>query len=123
MTNGFPQKEPDADFSRQAEDDLATLLPVRCKMHTGQLEDVLTALETGRDVAITGEDGRRTIGLITAVYKAGSAHMPVTLPIQPEDPFYTVAGIRASVPHVYKKSASVAELTGDITFGSDFKKS
>ena len=122
MPNGFPQKEPDADFRRQAEAYLATLPPVRYEMHTGQLEDVLSALETGRDVAITGEDGRRTIELITAIYKAGSAHMTVTLPIQPEDPFYTVAGIRAGVPHFYEKTASVAELNGDISFGRDFKK-
>ena len=122
MPNGFPQKEPDAGFRRQAEEYLATLPPVRYEMHTGQLEDVLTALEQNTPVAIGGEDGRRTIELITAIYKAGSSHMPVTLPIQPEDPFYTVAGIRAGVPHFYEKSASVAELNGDITFGSDFKK-
>ena len=63
-------------------------------MHVGQLDDMMTALETGRDVAITGEDGRRTIELITAIYKAGATRQAVALPISPEDPFYTVEGIR-----------------------------
>ena len=46
---------------------------------------------------------------------AGESTVEVTAPD-------TVAGIRAGVPHFYEKSASVAELNGDITFGSDFKK-
>lgn len=120
--NGFPQPEPDAAFRQQVEDYLATLPPVRYEIHTGQLEDVLTALETGRDVAITGEDGRRTIELITAIYQSGALHRTVSLPIRPDDPFYTVAGIQASVPHFYEKNKSVSDLDGEITFGSDFKK-
>ena len=120
MGNGFPQRNEALEQEIAAF--AASQPPIRYEGHTGQLENVLTALEQDAPVAIGGEDGRRTIELITAIYKAGSSHIPVTLPIQPEDPFYTVAGIRAGVPHFYEKSASVAELNGDITFGSDFKK-
>ena len=84
----------------------------------GQLENVLAALETGGDVAITGEDGRRTIELITAIYKAGSSRQTVTLPIGPGDPFYTVDGIRAAVPHFYEKTTSVESQDGDLSFGN-----
>ncbi len=91
-------------------------------MHDGQLENVLSALETGKDVAITGEDGRRTIELITAIYKAGALHRTAELPLRTDDPFYTVEGIRQNVPHFYEKSASVMELEGNITFGSSFRK-
>jgi len=73
-------------------------------------------------VAITGEDGRRTIELITAIYKAGAERKTAELPLQQDDPFYTVEGIRAHVPHFYEKTVSVMELTGDLTFGADFKQ-
>ena len=72
-------------------------------------------------MAITGEDGRRTIELITSIYKAGSTRQAVTLPIGPEDPFYTVEGIRAAVPHFYEKTASVESQDGDLSFGN-FRK-
>ena len=91
------------------------------QLHAGQLENVLTALETGGDVAITGEDGRRTIELITAIYKAGSEHRTAVLPLAADDPFYTVEGIRANVPHFYEKTVSIMEQAGEMTFGSDFR--
>jgi predicted dehydrogenase len=120
--NGFPLKEPDPAFAKQAEELIASLPPVPYEMHTGQLENVLTALETGGDVAITGEDGRRTIELITAIYKAGAERKTAELPLSKDDPFYTVEGIRAHVPHFYEKTASVMELTGERTFGAEFKQ-
>ena len=115
--NAFPLKTPDAAFEAQVKEFLASLPPVPYEMHEGQLENVLTALETGGDPAITGEDGRRTIELITAIYKAGAEHVPATLPLKKDDPFYTVEGIRAHVPHFYEKTASVSELEGEISFG------
>ena len=120
--NGFPLKEPDAAFQKQADEFVASLPPVPYELHAGQLENVLTALETGGDVAITGEDGRRTIELITAIYKAGAERKTAELPLAKEDPFYTVEGIRANVPHFYEKTVSVMEQAGDLTFGADFKQ-
>jgi len=119
--NGFPIPEPDKAFAETAEAYLNALPPVKYEMHVGQLENVMTALETGGDVAITGEDGRRTIELITSIYKAGSTRQTVTLPITPEDPFYTVEGIRKAVPHFYEKSVSLEEQAGDLSFGN-FRK-
>ncbi len=119
--NGFPLKEPDEGFRKRAEDFLSALPPIPYEMHTGQLENVLTAIEQDGEVAITGEDGRRTIELITAIYEAGSLKHPVELPLKKEDPFYTVEGIRAHVPHFYEKTASVEELSGEISFGSEYK--
>ena len=115
--NGFPLKQPDPAFEQKARDYLAALPPLPYEMHEGQLENVLTALETGGDVAITGEDGRRTIELITAIYKSGAERVPVSLPLASDDPFYTVEGIRKSVPHFYEKTVSVTEFEGEITFG------
>ena len=119
MPNGFPLKTPDPAFDRQAADFLASLPPLRYEHHAGQLDNVLTAIETGIQPAISGEDGRRTLELITAIYKAGATHQPAELPLEKSDPFYTVDGIRAGVPHFYEKTASVLELEGKLTFGSD----
>lgn len=115
--NGFPLRTPDADFEAQVKAFLASLPPLPYEMHEGQLENVLTALETGSEPAITGEDGRRTIEIITAIYKAGAEHAPATTPLSKDDPFYTVEGIRAHVPHFYEKKASVADFEGEISFG------
>ncbi len=119
MPNGFPLKEPDAAFEKEAADYLASLPPLPYEHHTGQLHDVIRAVENGTMPAISGEDGRRTIELITGIYKAGSCRMPVELPLKKDDPFYTVEGIRAHVPHFYEKTASVMEQEGIMTFGSD----
>ncbi len=112
-------KVSDEGFEKRAAEYLSSLPPLRYEHHTGQLDNVLTAVEKGEKPAITGEDGRRTIELITAIYKAGSGRMPVEFPLKPDDPFYTVEGIRRSVPHFYEKTVSVMEQAGSLTFGSD----
>ena len=119
--NGFPEKTPDPEFRKQAEAYLATLPPIPYEGHPGQLEAMLTALETGGAVPITAEEGRRTIELITAIYKSGSLHRSTELPLKKDDPFYTVDGIRSHVPHFYEKSASVQDFEGDIVVGGSRK--
>jgi predicted dehydrogenase len=90
--------------------------------HTGQIDNVLAAIETGCDVLISGTEGRRTIELITAIYKAGAEKRVIDLPIQKDDPFYTAWGIKEHIPHFYKKSASVMDLRGgEISVGRGFK--
>jgi hypothetical protein len=80
----------------------------------------MTAIEKKKDWLIKGEDGRLTIELITAIFKAGAEGKVIDLPIKKTDPFYTVEGIMKKVPHFFKKSASVTELEGSITTGSDY---
>ena len=120
--NGFPIEDPELEAQLQALYD--SLPPVRYEGHTGQIDNVLTCLETGATPAITGEDGRRTIELITAIYESGAKGQTVKLPISKDDPFYTVAGIQASVPHFYEKSASVVDLGSNetITVGSSYQQ-
>ena len=119
--NGFPEKEPDETFRAKAESYLAGLPPIPYENHTGQLEAMLTALETDGPVPISGEEGRRTIEIITAIYESGSLRRGVGLPLKSDDPFYTVDGIRAHVPHFYEKTASVADFEGDIVVGGSRK--
>ena len=120
MPNGFPVRNEELEKEIKA---FADNLPkVEWEGHTGQIDNVLTALETDSPVAITGEDGRKTIELICAVFKAGSEKKTVSLPIKKDDPFYTVKGIMENVPHFYEKTTAAADLDGDITLGSSYKK-
>ena len=120
MGNGFPQRNE--ALEKEIADFAAALPTIRYEGHTGQLENVLTALEQNTPVAIGGEDGRRTIELITAVYKAGATGQTVTLPLAKDDPFYTVEGLMARMPHFHEKTASAADLEGEITLGSSYTK-
>ena len=120
MGNGFPTRNEALEAEIRA---YAGALPrVQWEGHTGQIHNVMRAILGEQDVAITGEEGRRTIELITAVYKAGTIGQTVELPLKKDDPFYTVEGIMANVPHFYEKTTSAAELTGEITLGSSYKK-
>lgn len=119
--NGFPTRNEALEQEIKAFAD--ALPPVPYEGHDGQIENVLTAIETDTLPAIGGEDGRRTIELITAIYKAGATKQACDLPLKKDDPFYTVAGIQASVPHFYEKSTSAMELgDSNITLGSFDKK-
>ena len=120
MGNGFPQRNE--ALEKEIADFAAALPPVRYEGHPGQLENVLTALEQNAPVAIGGEDGRRTIELITAVYKSGATGETVSLPLAADDPFYTVEGLMARMPHFHEKTASAADLEGEITLGSSYTK-
>lgn len=115
--NGFPLKDPDETFRQKVDEYLKTLPDIPYEMHAGQLESVISSLENDTQMAIGGEDGKLALELITAIYKAGATGLPVQMPIGNDDPFYTVDGIRASVPHFYEKTTSVTELNGEISFG------
>lgn len=119
--NGFPERNPALEEEIRQMYDALPDLPY--EGHVGQIDNVLSCLEQGcLSPAITGEDGRRTIEIISAIYKAGSSGERVKLPLAPQDPFYSVAGIQAHVPHFYEKTATLSDLSDDgITMGSDYQ--
>lgn len=49
-----------------------------------QIEDYLKALEENREPLVTGEDGRRTVELFTAIYRSSRDNAPVKFPLTPE---------------------------------------
>jgi predicted dehydrogenase len=119
--NGFPAQEQNETLIKQLNDLYESLPKLTHSLHDGQIDNILSAIETGGKPLIGGEDGRRTIELITAIYKAGTEQRAVELPLETNDPFYTVKGAMEQVPRFYKKTASVEEMGGNISFGSDFK--
>jgi predicted dehydrogenase len=52
--------------------------------HRLQIQDFLQSILAGRKPAITGEDGRRTVELFTAIYRATRDRKPVKFPLAAE---------------------------------------
>jgi UDP-N-acetyl-2-amino-2-deoxyglucuronate dehydrogenase len=50
-----------------------------------QIVDFLNALEENRDPLVTGEAGRKTVELFTAIYRSSRDNMPVKFPLRPEN--------------------------------------
>lgn len=52
-----------------------------------QIEDFINSIGNGKEPAVTGEDGRRTVELFTAIYRSARDNMPVKFPLKPEPGF------------------------------------
>ncbi len=120
-SNGFP--EDNTELEKELNEYYESLPKLKYSEHKGEIDDVLTAIETGGQPLITGQSGRLTIEIITAIYKAGVEKKVIYLPITKEDPYYTVKGIQENAIRFYEKTASVVNLGNDqeITVGSDYK--
>ncbi len=113
--NGFPAPGGNRELVARLDALAAAHEPLPHTGHQGQIDDVLTALETGRRPAIDGHDGRRTIELITAIYAAGIERRTVDLPLAADDPWYRAGTLTERAPRFFAKSASVADLAGPIS--------
>ena len=120
MENGFPKRN--VELENEIKDYYDSLPELTYEGHVGQIDDVLTAIETRVEVLIKGNDGRKTVELITAIYKAGCTRSTVTLPLVAEDDFYTVEGIRKNAIYFYQKGTSIENFDDiSITTGSNYK--
>ena len=118
MSNGFPERNE--KLEKEIDEYYQSLPEQKYENHTPLIDNVMHALETGGTPLVTAEDGRRTLELITAIYESASTRRPVALPLKPDDPFYTVAGIQSHVPHFYQKTASIDNFNNEnITTGRD----
>jgi UDP-N-acetyl-2-amino-2-deoxyglucuronate dehydrogenase len=71
-----PAAVPDAAAGRSAAADPAA---VDVASHAAQLADLLDAVDTGREPAVSGRDGRDALELVLAVYEASRTGHPVIL--------------------------------------------
>jgi len=69
-------KEEDTAFFRTV--DAATYY------HKLQVADFLEAIVRGRQPLVTGEEGRKTVELFTAIYRSNRDRRPVRFPLKPE---------------------------------------
>ncbi len=116
--NGFPVEDTATVRAIQARYD--ALPEVAFEGHEGQIDNVLSALETGAPLLIDGVEGRKTIELITAIYESAVAARPVRVPFDPGDPCYTTAGLLARMPRFHGKKRSIENFaSSSITLGSN----
>ncbi|MDR2975481.1 MAG: Gfo/Idh/MocA family oxidoreductase [Propionibacteriaceae bacterium] len=112
--NGFPMPGGNPELSEQLEAIAAAHQPLAHVGHEGEIGDVLAALRDGRPPAITGQDGRAAIELITAIYESGTEHRTVNLPLTPDDPYYHAGKLPELAHHFYEKENSVVDQGGFI---------
>jgi len=118
MANGFP--EPNIELASQIQELYDGLPEVQYEGHTGQIDDVMTAIEASTPVLIDGISGRNTLELIIGIYKSATTGEKVIFPLQPDDPYYTREGIQSNVTHFYEKNTSVENFQDlAITTGSN----
>jgi UDP-N-acetyl-2-amino-2-deoxyglucuronate dehydrogenase len=110
--NGFPRRAHDEATERELNQFYENLPALAYERHAGQIDDVLTALESTdrtRRVLVDGHDGRTTIEIITAIYQAAITARTVTLPLPADDPFRTRDGLLAAAPRFHEKTTSLTE--------------
>ena len=88
------------------------------KGHDGQIDNFLNAIDGREPLLVDGDQGRRTLELITAIYLAAHLGQPVTLPLPATALFYTREGVLGNARHFHEKTRSVENFTdNDITLG------
>jgi predicted dehydrogenase len=118
MENGFPEDDPEFEAEVRAfYDSLPDLLE---SDHDGQIENFLAAINGQDELLIDGNEGRKTLELVTAIYQSGTLGEKVSLPLKSDSPFYTQEGILANAVHFHEKTKSVDNFsTDEITFARD----
>ncbi len=118
LENGFPK--PDALTEELLSEAYRRIEPLQYEGHTGQIDDLISAIENGSELVSDGYQGRAAIELIMAIYKSASTGQMVALPLKKGDPFYTREGALRSVPLFHKKTKSIAGFSvNEITTGGE----
>jgi UDP-N-acetyl-2-amino-2-deoxyglucuronate dehydrogenase len=117
--NGFPMENP--TLAAQLQADYDRLPAVTEEGHDGQIHNFLEAIAGREQLLVDGREGRKTLELITAIYQSGHLGKAVTLPLRPEDPFYTREGILKQARRYHQKTRSVENFDDNtITLGGNY---
>jgi predicted dehydrogenase len=111
LPNGFPERDGQVEAELTAA--YEAMEPLAKEGHAGQVANVLAALEGREQLLIDGEQGRRTIELITAIYASAVRGQPVYLPMASTDPWYRRQGQLEAAPRYHEKSRVVSDF-GDV---------
>ena len=119
LPNGFP--EPDDEVRDAIQKRYDELPELEREGHPAQIGNFLKAIHWEERLLIDGREGRKTMELITAIYKSACFGRTVTLPLPTNDVFYRKGGMAAVMPHFNEKTKNVDNLTVSkpITFGRD----
>lgn len=119
--NGFPEDDSEMQAKIQAFYD--QLPAVEHEGHDGQIANFLGAIQSNEPLLVDGVQGRSTLELVSAIYQSGHLGGKVTLPLKPEDPFYSREGTLRAAKHFHEKTRSVENFDdNEITLGRDYGK-
>jgi len=118
--NGFPER--DLELEEELDKMYQDLPGLKYEFHTGQIEDVLSAIEGKKEVLVDGKEGRETLELITAIYESASTGKTIRLPLGKESLFYTREGILKNALRFYEKKESIENFSdNEITTGGKYE--
>ena len=118
LPNGFPEEnlERKAALERRYQE----IPDLPAEGHDAQIANFLKAIDGKEAAAVDGQEGRRTMELIVAIYKSSTSGVPVTLPIASDDAFYRKGTMITSMPKFHEKKKSVDNFSeSKITLGRD----
>jgi predicted dehydrogenase len=89
-SNGFPLD--DEETMKRMKEEYNALPLLKHEHHTGQVENFLDCIEKNVPLVIDGREGRKTIELITGIYKSAFTGSMVAFPISDTDDHYRFEG-------------------------------
>ena len=121
LPNGFPKEDKEAlDALEQA---YYSIPEMEREGHPAQIENFLRAIQGEEALLTGGEEGRKSIELIAAIYKSSVTRQTVDLPISRQDAFYSKSTMVGRMPHFFEKTKSVENFEKtEITLGRDVGK-
>lgn len=105
MQNGYPEDDPET--REELEKLFEGMEELTYREHCGQIENMLSAIETKGVPLITGADGRKTVEFISAVYQSAFTGERVRFPMTEKDLFYTREGLLSKAVKFHEKKKSV----------------
>lgn len=121
LPNGY--RAENKKYERELDEIYKSIPELELEGHPAHIRNVLKAILGEEELLTGGEEGRKAIEMITAIYKASVLRRTVNLPISSDDAFYTKEGIVSHMPRFHQKTANVENFkkTG-ISLGRDVGK-
>jgi len=107
--SGHPNENGNLELIAQLEALRANLPELSVRGHVAQIGDVLAAISEGRVPMVTGEEGRRTVEIVLAIYRAAIERKVIDLPIAKDNPWYSGEALLELAPRYFKKTGFVTE--------------
>lgn len=116
LENGFPER--DEELENRIQKSYNEVAPLPQEGHAAQIRDVLSAINGETEVLVDGVAARRTLELITGVYKSFQTGDTVSFPLEKTDPFYRGETLVERMPRFHQKTRSRDSFsTSDISLG------
>jgi predicted dehydrogenase len=121
LANGFPQD--DEEKAKEINDLYNSLDNLKYKEHDAQILHFLNAIENPENEYISQDDGKNTIEVVMALYKAAQEETRVNFPIEKDDPYYKKETMIGKMTRFNEKEIFLDSLPNiEISLGRDFSK-